>query len=80
MRAVRCGPGLRGCSKVPLCRVWVLLLICCCLAGLGTQLTGTIPKEYPEAPHLWWYDFGYNRLSGSVPDTFMCAATAPPHV
>lgn len=35
------------------------------------QLHGTIPATYPEAPHLWWMDFGYNKFSGSVPSTFI---------
>lgn len=35
------------------------------------KLQGTIPESYPEAPHLWWLDFGYNNLTGSVPSTFI---------
>jgi hypothetical protein len=35
------------------------------------RLQGTIPESYPEGPHLWWLDFGYNKFTGSVPSTFI---------
>lgn len=35
------------------------------------ELRGSIPASYPEAPHLWWMDFGYNKFSGSIPSTFI---------
>lgn len=46
-------------------------MIKCCL-----QLRGTIPAAYPSAPHLWWMDFGYNRFTGSIPDSFMCVISS----
>jgi hypothetical protein len=38
------------------------------------QLRGSIPAEFAAAPHLWWLDVGYNRFSGAIPASFMCAA------